>query len=63
MKNQVKNSRNFDLVFWMECFNENDEMYLKIPIAVFTLIHKSDLEIDYNHDTDLKLENLIVVLK
>ena len=27
------------------------------------LIHKNDLEIDYNHETGLKLENLIVVLK
>ena len=27
-----------------------------------TLIHKNDLEIDYNHDTGLKLGNLIVVL-
>ena len=28
-----------------------------------TLIHKNDLEIDYNHETGLKLGNLIVVLK
>ena len=27
------------------------------------LIHKNDLEIDYNHDTGLKLGNLIVVPK
>ena len=28
-----------------------------------TFIHKNDLEIDHNHDTCLKLGNLIVVLE
>ena len=35
-------------------------MYPKIPIVLH--YHKNDLDIDYNHDTGIKLGNLIVVL-
>ena len=64
MKNRAKTSRKFDFTFLIIFFNENDEiMYLSKDTYCLTLIHKNDLEIDYNHDTGLKLENLIAVLQ